>query len=116
MMRKLLRSERGFTLVELLVTIAIMGVLFGIVTLALNGLSTDTTTNTKAAELDQVQTAMDVYLAATYPDGTIAAQAVAAAIVGNQSATTFHKYIRGTTEYCYTWEADGANLTEAACP
>ena len=70
MLRKLRRGERGFTLVELLVTIAILGTLFGIVTLALNGLTASTTANVKAAEFDQVQTAVDIYLADLYPGTT----------------------------------------------
>lgn len=40
-MKRQVRQEGGFTLVELLVTIAILGVLFGIVTLTLGGLTTD---------------------------------------------------------------------------
>jgi prepilin-type N-terminal cleavage/methylation domain-containing protein len=115
MLKKLIRSERGFTLVELLVTIAIMGVLFGIVTLALNGLSTNTTTATKAAELDMVQTAVDIYLAANYP-GTTAITARASSDAGLITSTDtdvdFDAYLRSLpTEYSYYWDTDG-NVTQ----
>ena len=113
MLKRLQRNEDGFTLVELLVTIAIMGVLFGIVTLALNGLSTSATTNTKAAELDQVQTAVDIYLATNYPDTTVVtARAVAATIAAADTDCDFCGYLRSLpTEYTYSWDTDG-NVTQ----
>lgn len=113
MLKKLIRSERGFTLVELLVTIAIMGVLFGIVTLALNGLSADTTTATKAAELDMVQTSVDIYLASNYPGTTvITARATAATIASADTDADFKSYLRSLpTIYTYSWDTDG-NVTQ----
>jgi len=108
MRKRLLQSESGFTLVELLVTIAIMGMLFGVVTLALNGLSSDATANVKASELSQVQTAVDVYLAAGYPSATIAARTDATEITSTDSDADFKTYIRSLpTEYTYTWDTDG---------
>lgn len=110
-LKAFLHGEGGFTLVELLVTIAIMGVLFGIVTLALNGLTSDTTTNTKTAELDIVQSAVDIYLAANYPDTTtITARATtdAAAITSTDSDVDFMAYLRSLpTVYTYYWDTDG---------
>jgi type IV pilus assembly protein PilA len=113
MLKRLLRNESGFTLVELLVTIAIMGVLFGIVTLALNGLTSDATTNTKAAELDQVQTAADIYLAVNYPDTTTITERTAAATIASADADCdFKSYLRSLpTEYTYSWDTDG-NVTQ----
>jgi prepilin-type N-terminal cleavage/methylation domain-containing protein len=109
MLKRLQRNEEGFTLVELLVTIAIMGVLFGIVTLALNGLSTSATANTKTAELEQVQSAVDIYLATNYPDvTTITARAVPAVITDADADCDFCDYLRSLpTEYTYSWTADG---------
>ncbi|HLC01635.1 MAG TPA: prepilin-type N-terminal cleavage/methylation domain-containing protein [Anaerolineales bacterium] len=106
MIRRKLHKEDGFTLVELLVTIAIMGVLFGIVTLALNGLTTNATTNTRAAELDQVQTAVDIYLAVNYPTTTtVTAQAVSGPVT---SGADFAAYMRSLpSQYDYTWTAAG---------
>lgn len=113
MLKRLQRNEEGFTLVELLVTIAIMGVLFGIVTLALNGLSTSATANSKAAELDQVQTAVDIYLATNYPTTTTITARVAPAVIAAADADCdFCAYLRSLpTEYTYSWTADG-NVTQ----
>lgn len=109
MFRKLRKGERGFTLVELLVTIAILGTLFGIVTLALNGLATNATTNIKAAEKDQVQTAVDIYLAANYPTITsLTARTTAAAVASADSDAPFKSYLRKLpTQYTYSWTAAG---------
>ena len=52
-------TEGGFTLVELLVTIAILAVLFGIVTLTLSGVGANAQTTVCAAEVAVVQSAVD---------------------------------------------------------
>ena len=106
MLKRLRKGQRGFTLVELLVTIAILGTLFGIVTLALNGLSADSTTALKAAELAQVQSAVDIYLADNYPTTTtVAAQAASGPVT---SGADFSAYLRSLpSSYNYTWDTDG---------
>ncbi|GMR10000.1 MAG: hypothetical protein BMS9Abin28_0821 [Anaerolineae bacterium] len=117
MLRKLRKGERGFTLVELLVTIAILGTLFGIVTLALNGLTVSTTANIKKAELDQVQTSVDIYLAANYPGTTAIPVRVvgSAAVIASADIATdapFATYLRSLpTQYTYYWDTSG-NVTQ----
>ena len=109
MLRRLRKGEGGFTLVELLVTIAILGTLFGLVTLALNGLAADTTTATRAAELDQVQTAVDIYLADNYPTTTtITGRGSAALITSTDTDVDFIGFLRSLpTVYSYSWDTDG---------
>ena len=96
-------------MVELLLTLAILGTLFGIVTLALNGLASSSTVNIKKAELDQVQTAVDIYLADNYPTiTTVPARAVAAVIASGDADALFNTYLRQLpTEYTYSWAAAG---------
>ena len=64
MFKKYFQAEEGFTLVELLVTIAILAVLFGIVTLTLSGVGSDAEDAVMVAECAVVQSAADIYLAA----------------------------------------------------
>ena len=92
-----------------MVTIAILGTLFGIVTLALNGLATNATTNIKKAEKDQVQTAVDIYLAANYPTTTVVtARAAAAVIASADTDAAFKTYLRKLpTQFTYSWTAAG---------
>ena len=72
MFSKLFKSEGGFTLVELLVTIAILGVLFGIVTLTLSGVGANAEDSVKIAECAVVQSAADIWLAVTPPTPIVA--------------------------------------------
>jgi len=111
---RLHHNEEGFTLVELLVTIAIMGVLSGVVTMALNGLSTSATANTKATELDLVQTAADIYLAAGYPITTITPRMLPKVITASDSDCEFKDFLRSLpTKYAYSWDADGTVVQSA---
>jgi prepilin-type N-terminal cleavage/methylation domain-containing protein len=65
--------ERGFTLVELLIVIVILGILAGIVVFAVGNLTTNAKTNACNTEKQTISTALEAYKANTgsYPvDGT----------------------------------------------
>ncbi len=89
MFTKLFKSEGGFTLVELLVTISILGVLFGIVTLTLSGVGSDAQDSVCASETHLVQSALDVWMAinpsATAPSLTPAAKINPSGLFGDTS-------------------------------
>jgi Tfp pilus assembly protein PilE len=106
MTRGILRREQSYTIVELLIIITIMALLIGIVSLAVNCLSTNTATGARAAELDQVQTAVDIYLAVNYPGiTTVAAQTVPGPVT---TTADFSEHMRSLpTKYNYTWDPDG---------
>ncbi|MGM0373515.1 MAG: type II secretion system protein, partial [Chloroflexota bacterium] len=110
----LMKEEGGFTLVELLVTIAILAVLFGVVTLTLTGVGSDAQTTVCDAEKGVVQSAMDIYLAED-ASNTISEQQ-SPAIQITESDTGFEQYLRGTTMGSYTWGAGGDNLNQEQCP
>jgi len=110
MFKKLFYKEDGFTLVELLVTIAILAVLFGITTLTLGGVGANAQTTVCAAEVAVVQSAIDIYLAA---DGAITLSSTPATI--SPSDGEFAKYLRSETLGLYSWTAAGV-LTAGTCP
>jgi prepilin-type N-terminal cleavage/methylation domain-containing protein len=112
-MKKLVSQEGGFTLVELLVTIAILGVLFGIVTLTLGGLTTDATANSCDAELAVVQSAVDIYMAVTM---TAVVPAFGPAVIDTGDTAWGDAYLRSMpTMGVYTVATDGT-ITPGACP
>jgi len=115
MWKKLVKGEGGFTLIELLVTIAILGVLFGIVTLTLSGIGSDAQTTVCAAELGVVQSAVDIYMANNNLS-SITARTTAAVIDSGDADAPFNIYLRSMpTEGTYTWTSAGA-VTQDSCP
>ena len=62
-LKKIHRDNKGFTLVELLIVVAILGVLAGVVLLSMGGLAGTGETEAAKTELVTVQTAMDVMMA-----------------------------------------------------
>ena len=106
-----MKKERGFTLIELLVVIAILAVLFGVTALALTNVGSNAQQEVQDAELDVVQTAVDVCeaMASCSPGTQGSADYVGPATsgVGN--------YLRRTSQYCYTWGSD-LIVTAGSCP
>jgi general secretion pathway protein G len=72
-MRKHREGEGGFTLVELLVVIVILGVLAGIVVFAVGGISNKSTKAACNADVSTVQTAEEAYYAQNNSYTTVAA-------------------------------------------
>ena len=108
MFRKVFEAEEGFTLVELLVTIAILAVLFGIVTLTLSGVGSDAEAAVQVAECAVVQSAADIYLAADTSHTITARVSGSAAVIAAGEAGFADAYIRDLpTSYTYYWDADG---------
>jgi len=114
-MGKRLNSEAGFTLTELLIVVAILGVLVAVVLPNFTGLLGSAKTNSGAAELNIVQTAVDAKLANTNATTTTAITVA----TSDMTASGFNlnpSYMRSTaTHGTYTVDTTG-KVTQASFP
>jgi len=124
-MFKRIRSESGFTLVELLVVLAILAILIAVVVPNLAGLTGGAKAKAAQAELDIVQTAMDAMIAAN--EAMTVEEPASAAKLGpsddvtiwvvstydpstgteTTESTTGELKLRSASHGVYTWDTEG---------
>lgn len=116
-MLKKLNSEQGFTLTELLIVVAILGILAAVVLPNFTGLLGGAKTNAGTAELSIVQTAVDAKLANTSSSTTTAiTTATTDMSTGAGGFGLAPSYMRGTTTHgTYTVDTTG-KVTQASYP
>jgi type IV pilus assembly protein PilA len=108
LIQKFNRDSKGFTLVELLIVVAILGVLAAVVLPNVTGLAGEGQTEGAAAELVTVQTAMDTMMAKTAQTSVTATAATANMSSFPTGNALYPTYLRtATTKGTYSCDSTG---------
>lgn len=114
--RRLHRGQKGFTLMELLIVVAILGVLAAVVIPRFTNLIGRGQSEAAVTELSVVQTAM-VAAMTDAKASSVTAQTTAAALgpgdTANPPEAPIGPYLQTNTGWTYTWTSDGT-VTQVA--
>ena len=101
-------NQKGFTLVELLIVVAILGVLAAVVVPNVIGLAGKGQTEAAKTELSDVQTAMDIMMATNHLTTVTATSATSDMTKFPSSNPLYPSYLRtSTSKGTYSCDASG---------
>ena len=115
-LRKARHSEKGFTLVELLIVVAILGVLAAVAVPNVGKFIGTGEQQAQATEMHNVQTAV-IAMMADYPSYTVNASTIAVGSDGSEIVMTentsinLSTYLTGTCGY--SWDVDSEGIISA---
>lgn len=119
------KDEKGFTLIEIIIVIVIMGILVGLIAIAYSGIQRSAQTAQAKQDLDDIYKALNIY---RVRNGVYPATLAEAGITQNTQGTTYQyapTSSNGTSTYCitgtngtvsYKLESSSSKAVEGGCP
>jgi len=107
--RALRASENGFTLTELLIVIVILGILTGVVVIAVGAFTDRGETAACKSDKKSVETAAEAYRAkySNYPAGTTSAYRIGELVTPTDGSGGFLREAPNSTKYTITLDDQG---------